>query len=123
MNQRFINGEARIGINDLIPFFNQGHKSEENSWFSTRDNNHFLARAWDSARVSNVFSNGFAQLGKAGRRSIVSPAGLYGLYASLDHVGGRIKVRLTDFQMDDFLTLGFQLAGLGQYVKSTLRAQ
>ena len=43
MDQRLIDREPRVGIDDLVAFFNQGHESEENGRLAAGHDNDFVS--------------------------------------------------------------------------------
>ena len=70
-----------------------------------------------------MFSNRLAQFRHSSGRRVMRPASLHGMNTGLDDVGRGIKVRLTDFQVDDVPALGLQQASSIQDFKSALNAQ
>src|SRR5580698_1658038 len=123
MDHRLVDGKTGIGIDDLVAHIRQRQNRKENNWLSAGDDDHPIARDIDSATARNILGNGLAQLGQSCRRTVVSPSCLEGFDPGFDDVFGRVKIGLTNFEMNDVFALAFQSTRLIQYLKGGLGAQ
>ena len=112
-----INGEAGIGIDDLIPFFNKSQHSEENGRFATRDDYDLVGGARNAAGLPDVFGDGFAQLHQSSGRRIMCEALPYGLYACVTSNTRSIEVGFANFQVHNIMALGLKGPGPRQDFK------
>ncbi len=76
-----------------------------------------------AAHLPAVAGDGFPQLGQTRGGAVMRITFLKGLNSSVDYVLGSIKIRLADFQVDDFLALSFQRPSFGQDFESGFGAQ
>ena len=118
-----VDGEAGIGIDDLILFFHQRQHGEENDGLAAGDNDHLVGGDGDVPGGGDVLGDGLAQLRQPGRGPVVGPALVQGLGGGLDHVGGGVEVGLADLQVDDVFALGFQGPRLDQHFEGGFGAQ
>jgi len=91
VDHRLINGEAGVGINDLIFFINQRHYGEENNRLTSGNDDHFLGCDSDSASAADIVGDGLAKFGQACGRAVVSPTMMEGVDGGFDYVGGVSK--------------------------------
>ena len=80
-------------------------------------------RELHAARLGNIVGNGLAQVGQAGRRSVVRITQVQRVNGRFHDVLGRVEIGLADFEMDDVLALLLQGAGTDQNFKSGLGAK
>src|SRR5581483_11479542 len=92
VDHRLVNQEARIRVNDFIPYINQRQHRKENNWLTTWNYNHLFGSDLDATGAGDVVGDGLAEVGQAGRRSVVGPAMLESVGGRVDDVGRRIEV-------------------------------
>ena len=123
VDHRLVDGETRIGIDNLIAFIDQRQDGVEHDGLSAGDNHHFIGRDRDAARAAYVIGNGLAQSGQAGGGTVMGPALVQRIHGRFHHVGWRVEIGLSDLQVNDALALGFERLGLVQNFKGSFRAQ
>ena len=70
-----------------------------------------------------VLGDGLAQLEDAVGGGVAMVAVAQRLDRRLDHVVGRLEIRLADAQVDDVAALGLELLGAGQHLEGALGAE
>src|ERR1019366_4690372 len=60
LDHRLVDGEAGIGIDNLVSLVDEGEDGMENDWFSAGDYDHFLARNRNLASAADVVGYGLA---------------------------------------------------------------
>ena len=123
VDHRLVDREAGIGIDDLIAFIDQREHGEEDDRLAAGNDDHFVGRDLDAARLGDVIGNGLPQLGQSRRGAVVGVALLQRFDAGSYDVGGSIEVGLADFEVDDVLALRFEGAGANQNFKGSFGAQ
>src|SRR5947209_2016981 len=118
-----VDRETRIGIDDLIPFFNQCKHGEEDDGFAARHDYNFRSIDFHSATMAGVLGYRFAQLGKSGGGAVMRPTTLQGFDAGVDNIARGIEVGLADLEVNDVATFSFESTRFHQNFKCSFRAQ
>src|SRR5215471_20474842 len=117
MNERFVNRKTRIGIDNLIPFFNQCQHRKENNGLAPRYNDNLAGIDLDSPAAARVFRDGLAQLGKAGGGTVVGPAAVQRFHSGSNDVSGGVEIGLADLQVNDVFALRLERPRLYEHVE------
>src|SRR5579864_4288255 len=122
-DHRLVDWEAGIGIDDFVAFIHQREDGKENDRLAAGDDNHFVRSDLYAARAAHFFCDGLAKIRNAGRWAIMRPAGVKRVNGGIHDVRRSIEIRLSDFEMDDFLALPLQRARPVQHFERSLGAQ
>src|SRR5439155_21145870 len=77
----------------------------------------------DDAALRKVVRCRFAELGDAGRRTVVRLPGAHRFARRLADVGRRVEVRLTDLEVDDRATAPLERLRLDEHTEGSLRSE
>ena len=123
VDHRLVNRESGIGVDDLVPFFDQREDGEEDDGLAAGDNDHFFGCRCYAARLTHILSDRLAQRRHPGGRPVVGEALVQGIARRLDDVARGIEIGLPDLEMDDVAALGLQRARFHQHFEGGLGAE
>ena len=112
LNLGLVNRIARIGVKHLVTRVHQGQKEFIDSWLAPWLDGYVLHAVADAAGGADVSGQGLAQLWDAGVRAVAGLPVLHGLYGSLDDVGRRDYVHVTQVKRIHFVALSSEGSGL-----------
>ena len=120
LNHRIVNRKARIGVENLILGIYERQNDEKEDGLGARRDDDFRRIHADVAAFRHVFGNCLAKFSEPGGRPVVRPTLMERLHRRLDNVGGGRKVRLADFEVNNFLAASLELAGTHQHFEGAL---
>ena len=116
-------GEAGVGVDDLVAGLGQGEDGEEHDGLGAGHDDDGVGGEFDAADGAGVAGDGIAEFGQAGSGAIVGVALMEGFGPGVDDILRGIEVGFADLHVYDVLALGFQGTGLGEHFKGGLGAE
>ena len=123
LDDGFVDGEPRVGVDDLITGTRKRHNGVEHDRLATGCHNDLIRVEGYAASGRDLLSDGLAQLGQPRGGTIVGEPLGQGLLAGSHDVGRGVKVRFPDFQVDHVFALCLQRPGLYQHFERRFRTQ
>src|SRR5882724_13139564 len=123
VDDRLVDREARIRIDDLVARARQRHDREEHDGLGAGRDDHLLGGHGDAARLGDVLGDSLAQLRQSGRRPVVRRARVQRALGRVPDVLGRVEVGLADLEVDDLLALPLQRLGAGEHLEGRFGPQ
>ena len=122
-NHGLIDGEARIGIDDLNARLTYSQQDIEHDGLGAGRHHHVVGLGVGAAHLAAVAGDGFAQFRQPRGGAVMGEPVADGGHSGVYDVPGGVEVGLADFQVNNLPSLGFQSAGLGQHLKGALSTQ
>jgi hypothetical protein len=118
-----VDGEAGIGIDDLVPLAGEGHDRVIEEGLPSGAYHYLLGAIVSPAAATEKLAAGLTQVEHARRRAVVGKPACGAFEGLLDDRGRRQEVGVPDLQVDDAAPLPFQSLCLCQNHKGALRPQ
>lgn len=98
-------------------------RMEKDDWLTTGNNDHFVRRNVQAARVAYVLRNDFAQLHQTGRWPVMREALMQSVTTRVDDVARRIKIGFADLEVNDVAPLRLQRFRFHKHLERSLGAE
>src|SRR3990172_3615172 len=122
LDHGLVDGEAGVGIDDLVPFVDQDEHNVKHNRFRAGRYNDVTRVNLDAAGLGDVLRDSLTQLRDAGGGTVVREPLAQGLNSSVPDMLRGIEIGLAHFDVNDVNPLGLQGFGFGQDLEGCLSA-